>query len=136
MQRVRDDKPDLVILDQWLEDEVLGHEVANALKETNPDQFVVLWSGGLNVDALLFLYRHCRADYIDRKCNNYELVIARATRTTAVKEPDWSAVESIEDIRREMALRMLARCGGNKSEAARRLNKDRTTFIRWLRERD
>ena len=132
LPRVRAEKPSLVILDQWLEHGVMGHELANAIKAEDPQVLVVLWSAGLRANELLFFRRHCRADHIDRKNVPFTALIRRTTGELDLDEPDWNASVSVAELQCELALYMVARCGGNKTKAARRLNVDRSTLVRWL----
>lgn len=86
----------------------------------------------MDVMFMRYLYRHSAADHIDVTTGDFEHLIACVTGDAVIAEPDWNAVPRVEGLRKELALRMLARSGGNKSAAARMLGKDRTTLIRWL----
>ena len=130
--RVCNERPDLVIIDQWLNDDILGHELANTLKQRYPSMLVALWSSGLDVIGMKYLTKYSHADYVDIKTSNFDQLIACVSGTAVPEEPDWNAIPTIEDMRKELAVRTLARSRGNKSQAARLLRKDRTTFMRWL----
>lgn len=131
-ERVTRECPDLVILDQWLNDGIRGHELANALKQRHPNQLIALWSAGLDALGMKYLLKNCSADHIDVKSGGFEQLIACVTGEATVKAPDWNAVPLLDDVRRNLVLRALAQCGGNRTEAARLLGVDRSTVIRWL----
>ncbi|NVB84734.1 MAG: response regulator [Kofleriaceae bacterium] len=133
-RRVERHEPDVVILDQWLLGDVKGHEIANSLKQQQPDILVVLWSAGLDVHALRYLQKRCQADLILPK-TSFSQLIEELLGLAAPLEPDWNAVLTLGDARRECARVAVTRSCGNKSEAARRLGVNRTTLIRLLRDR-
>jgi len=100
--RVDRDHPDTVILDQWLLDDVKGHELANELKELQPDLLVILWSGALDVHALRFLQKRCRADLIAPK-TSFKEVLDELLGAADICEPDWNAVSTLNEARRQCA---------------------------------
>jgi DNA-binding NtrC family response regulator len=132
--RVRRERPKLVVLDQWLGHEVRGHELANAIKRRDPAQLVVLWSAGLDVASMKFLLKRCLADDVFVKNMTFDELFAFVLGEQVPPEPDWNAVPSLEAVRRDLAIRALVRFGGNRSETARFLGKDRKTLVRWLAE--
>jgi DNA-binding NtrC family response regulator len=133
LERVEKERPDLVIVDQWLNGNIYGHELTDALKSRDPDLLVAVWSSGFDVVAMQYLAKYTRADHVDIKTYDFERLIDRVTGKAAPPEPNWRALPCVDEMRSELAERTLARCAGNKSAAARRLGVDRTTFMRWLR---
>jgi DNA-binding NtrC family response regulator len=133
--RVWRDRPDLVVLDQWLNHDVHGHEVANAIKRRDPAQLVVLFSSGLDVAGMKYLLTRCAADDVFVKNITFDELLARIVGDAGPPEPDWKAVPTLDDLRGDLARRALARFSGNRSETARFLGHDRSTLKRWLGER-
>jgi DNA-binding NtrC family response regulator len=136
LSRVRRVRPDLVILDQWLgSDELTGHKLADEIKLNHPEIVVALWSASFEAVAIRYLQKRCLADKVMPKMT-FAQMIGEILGQLDPPEPDWSAILTFGDARRRCAENAVTRCGGNKSEAARRLGVNRTTLVRALSETD
>jgi DNA-binding NtrC family response regulator len=130
--RVRRDRPDLVVLDQWLNHGLHGHELANSIKRHDPDQLVVLWSAGLDVPHMKWLLKRCLADNVFVKDITFDELLAKVVLgDEGLVEPEWNAIPTMKDLRRNLAKRALAHAGGNRSQAARNIGMSRKSLARW-----
>lgn len=137
IERVRSEKPCLVIVDLWLGPEASGDQVATAIKAENPKLPVAVISAGLDVRAALLLARNCTADLILPKQGRRTFDEILAFVEDGIEPCRWGERDlTMSDVKREYAQRVVAQSGGNKSEAARRVGVSRMTMNRWLGDPD
>jgi len=109
-----------------------GLELLRELKRLYPGLHVVIMTGFGSIPTAVEATRLGAADFLQKPVNTEEVLAALEghrdrTRPTSVEVPSLASAEW------EHIQRVLADCGGNVTEAARRLGIDRRSLQRKLR---
>ncbi len=127
----RKHRPDVCIVDFQLGCES-GIDLIVALRAEYPQARFVLVSGYSSTEVAVAAMKAGACDVMSKPCTAAEIM--RRVMGDASELPG-SAVPETPSMNRciwEHAQRVLNDCGGNRSEAARRLKIDRGTLQRWL----
>ncbi len=127
LQLCRAAGPDLALIDLRLPDGS-GIDVVRALVELAPGCRSVLLSGHATVPAAVEAMRAGAVDFLTKPVEGAEILAALRDAL----EP--STVESLDQMERNHILSVLQACGGNITEAARRLGLYRRTLQRKLQK--
>jgi two-component system response regulator RegA len=127
----RRSRPDLIILDLRL-GTMSGLEVIPILKSEAPDSFVALVSGYISIDITVMAVK-AGADLVMAKPFTGKDLLRRICEEVVVPAEETPSLAQVES---EHIARVLGDCGGNVSEAARRLGIYRSSLQRKLRKRD
>ena len=119
--------PDLALIDLKLQDGD-GIEVVRLLAEKAPGCRCVMLSGHATIDAAVEAMRAGAVDFRTKPISGAEILAALEN----AMEPLPS--ESLDQVERTHILSVLQACGGNISEAARRLGLHRRTLQRKLQK--
>ena len=123
-------KPDACIVDMQLGSED-GIELIRQLRAVDPGVVLVLVTGygSLEAGANAVL---AGADYVLSKPIRLHEILGRLGTDTRTEPVAANDTPTLDRAIWEHIQRVLKDCGGNKSEAARRLRVDRGTLHRWL----
>lgn len=139
IDRVRAVRPDLVIIDLWLDRDICGDSLVEDIRATTADVRVALVSAGMDVRLACIVAKHSAADVVDAKPFDRSGFAALIGRIESEERPRILRprdTPSFAEVRQEHARRVLALSNGNKSEAARRLGVYRSTLVRVLERSD
>ncbi|MDB4955786.1 MAG: hypothetical protein JWO36_3355 [Myxococcales bacterium] len=123
----REHRPQLAIVDLQLGADN-GLDLLRDLRVVNPTMLLVLLTGYSSVQTAVAAMRLGAFDVVPKPCSLKE-IMQRLGGNSQGSAPVPLETPSLERAVWEHVHRVLADCGGNKSEAARRLNKPRS----WLR---
>jgi two-component system response regulator RegA len=132
LELARQTRPDLAIVDLRLGG-ASGIDTIRALKNEVPEALVALVSGYVSIDVTVMAVKAGADAVIAKPVTPSELL-----RRVADDEPSEPADEtpSLAEVEAEHIARVLWDCGGNVSEAARRLGIYRSSLQRKLRKKD
>lgn len=119
--------PDLALIDLRLPDGS-GIDIVRALAEAAPGCRAVLLSGHATVPAAVEAMRAGAVDFLTKPVEGAEIVAALRDAL----EPH--TVENLDQVERNHILSVLQACGGNITEAAKRLGLYRRTLQRKLQK--
>ncbi|HZS35881.1 MAG TPA: response regulator [Polyangia bacterium] len=130
--------PDLAILDLRIGDRS-GLEILEALRESSPHVSAVVMSGFGSIATAVEAMRLGAVNFVTKPVDVDELLVAllrpRAEPQPAARpDDDWRA-PSVARAEWEHISRVVAECGGNISEAARRMGMHRRSLQRKLHKR-
>lgn len=126
------ERPEVAVVDLKLPDGS-GIDVVRALSADGCR--AVMLSGHGSIRAAVEGMRAGAVDFLTKPVSTAELVQAlRAAGRPPEPEPPESAARKLDEVEREHILRVLEECGGNISEAARRLGLYRRTLQRKLQK--
>lgn len=129
LELARETRPDLAIVDLRLGAES-GIDTIRALKSELPESAVALVSGYVSIDVTVSAVK-AGADAVLAK----PITLAELLRRVGESVPEVEAeTPSLAAVEAEHIARVLWDCGGNVSEAARRLGIFRSTLQRKLRK--
>jgi two-component system response regulator RegA len=124
-------QPDACILDFQLPGGETGLQLLPDLRGRHPEMLLVFVTGygslELGADA-----KAAGADFVLSKPVTYAEIVRRIGQPCATPANADEVTASDDRARWEHMHRVLKDCGGNRSEAARRLGVDRGTLQRWL----
>jgi two-component system, response regulator RegA len=126
----RTHRPTVVVLDLMLGDES-GLDLIEALRRESPATRIVMTSGHPSFASAVEAMRRGAHHFVPKPCSVDRVLAAAATRTWA---DDVPANASLAQTERAHIDRVIASCGGNISEAARRLGMHRRSLQRKLRK--
>jgi len=111
-----------------------GLEIVQAIKQARPDAIVVVLTGYGSIATALEAVRLGATHYLTKPAN-VDDIIAGFARGFPAGDPETASdheVPSLDRVEWEHINRVLADCGGNVSEAARRLGLHRRSLQRKL----
>lgn len=108
-----------------------GLDLVNILKETNENARVIVLTGYGNIATAVAAIKHGAVDYLPKPADA-EAVDRALQNTTPDAPPPLDDPMSPDRVRWEHIQRVLAECGKNVSETARRLKMHRRTLQRIL----
>lgn len=123
--------PDLAIVDMRIGHES-GIELIKALKAEWPNIVIALISGYLSVEATVIAVRAGADIIMSKPCTGKDII--RRVEEGMPTELDWDDTPSLARAQAEHIERVLKDCGGNISEAARRLGVHRSSLQRRMRK--
>ncbi len=126
--RVR--KPDCAIVDLRIGD-ASGLELLQALKRELPELMVLVMSGHGEVASAVDAFHGGAVDFLQKPLGGRELVVAMER---ARERGRGQVSPTLAQAEHEHITRVLAECGGNISEAARRLGIHRRSLQRKLQK--
>lgn len=119
-----------------------GLELVSALMEFDPHMEVIVLTGYGSIASAVEAMRRGAIDYLQKPCDAEQILatferdaepaMASVPAPAAVAEKDSEAVPSLARVEWEHIQRVLTDCGGNISEAARRLRMHRRSLQRKL----
>jgi two-component system, response regulator RegA len=109
-----------------------GLEVVQALKEADPATVVVVLTGYGSIATALEAVRLGATHYLTKPANADEIIAAFAPGRALPPSADEESPPSLARVEWEHINRVLADCGGNVSQAARRLGIHRRSLQRKL----
>lgn len=112
-----------------------GLELVAALAQGSPPVRVVVMTGYASIATAVEAIKLGAVHYLSKPTDADELLAAFARDDGRTDIPVADAPPSIERLQWEHIQRVLTECGGNVSEAARRLDMHRRTLQRRLRKR-
>jgi two-component system response regulator RegA len=130
----REEPPELAVVDMRMP-EVSGLELVRALKALDPATRIVVLTGYGSIATAIEAIRLGATYYLPKPADADDILAAFA-RDDAVPDPSLAAPEapSLARAEWEHINRVLADCGGNVSEAARRLGLHRRSLQRKLQK--
>lgn len=135
MVQIRTESPDYAVLDMRMPGRS-GLELLREIKATDADIRVVMLTGYGSIATAVEAVRLGADNYVSKPANARDIVEAfkQAERPPLESSPDEFEAPSLARIEWEHINRVLSDCGGNISEAARRLNMHRRTLQRKLQK--
>jgi two-component system, response regulator RegA len=112
-----------------------GLEVVSALTQAEADTRVVVMTGYASVATAVEAIKLGAVHYLTKPTDADELLAAFELDDGRTDVPVPDAPPSVERLQWEHIQKVLTECGGNVSEAARRLDMHRRTLQRRLRKR-
>jgi len=112
-----------------------GLELVTALAQGSPPARVVVMTGYASIATAVEAIKLGAVHYLSKPADADELLAAFARDDGRTDVPVPEAPPSVERLQWEHIQRVLTDCGGNVSEAARRLAMHRRTLQRRLRKR-
>lgn len=129
LELARRSRPDLIIMDLRL-GTASGLDAIEALREELPECVIALVSGYASIDIAVLAVK-AGADLVLPKPISGPEVLRRVDEGLC---DDSTKTPSLADVEAEHIARVLSDCGGNVSEAARRLGIYRSSLQRKLRK--
>jgi two-component system response regulator RegA len=125
--------PEYAVVDLRLSD-MSGLEVLQRLKAADDRANVVVLTGYGSIATAVEAVRHGAIDYLTKPVDADEILLAFGARAGSAAAPATPSVQvpSLHRVEWEHIQRVLADCGGNVSEAARKLGMHRRTLQRKL----
>jgi two-component system response regulator RegA len=127
----REHRPTVIVLDLMLGAES-GLELITALRAASPATRIVMTTGHPAVDTCAEAMRLGAHYYVPKPCSVEGVLAAAATEPAWMRDSNGTA--SLAESERGHIERVIAACGGNISEAARRLGMHRRSLQRKLRK--
>lgn len=109
-----------------------GLEVITALKEILPDLAVVVLTGYGSIATAVEAIKAGATHYVSKPADVEEILAAFDRTAPEVALPALEQTKPLEEVEWEHLQRVLTECGGNISEAARRLGMHRRSLQRKL----
>lgn len=131
LELARRQRPDLAIIDMHLGG-ASGIALVRTLRAEFPDMVIALVSAYLSVEATVMAVRAGADHVLPKPILGHEIL--RRLDEALPDEPDYRETPTLERAEAEHIARVLADCGGNISEAARRLGVYRSSLQRRLRK--
>lgn len=129
--RAREHRPDVCIVDLQLGCES-GLDLIASLRTEHPDARLLLVSGYNSTETTVAAMRAGAFDVLSKPVTAAELMTRVIGGSLEMGTRATPGTPSMDRCVWEHAQRVLNDCGGNRSEAARRLKIDRGTLQRWL----
>jgi two-component system response regulator RegA len=126
----RTHRPTVVVLDLMLGDES-GLDLIEALRRESPATRIVMTTGHPSFASAVEAMKRGAHHFVAKPCSVERVLAAAATKTAADDMPPNASLAQTE---RAHIDRVIASCGGNISEAARRLGMHRRSLQRKLRK--
>ncbi|MGE0550920.1 MAG: response regulator transcription factor [Kofleriaceae bacterium] len=123
------ERPDFGIVDLQLKDES-GIDLIRALKLALPSMFITLCSAYVSSEVAIAAIRAGADDVVHKAASAHEILLRAEGTVLSVRDLETPSLELVEW---EHITRVVAECGGNISEAARRLRINRTSVQRRLK---
>ena len=113
-----------------------GLELVRALKEIDPETRVVVLTGYGSIATTVDAMRLGAVSYLQKPADADEVLaaFARAEAPPSAEVDDSADPPSLERVKWEHVARVLSDCGGNVSEAARKLKLHRRSLQRMLQK--
>jgi two-component system response regulator RegA len=124
-------RPTVVVLDLMLGDDS-GLDLIEALRRESPATRIVMTSGHPSFASAVEAMKLGAHHFVPKPCTVERVLAAAASRTWADQTPRNTSLAQSE---RAYIDRVVASCGGNISEAARRLGMHRRSLQRKLAKR-
>ncbi len=132
LELARRSRPDLIVVDLRLGAES-GIDAIRSIKSECPDSVVALVSGYVSTDITVMAVK-AGADLVMAKPISGQDLLRRVAE--GLRDELLAETPSLAQVEAEHIARVLADCGGNVSEAARRLGIYRSSLQRKLRRSD
>lgn len=132
LEMARRSRPDLIVVDLRLGAES-GIDAIRSIKSECPESVVALVSGYVSTDITVMAVK-AGADLVMAKPISGQDLLRRVAE--GLREELLAQTPSLAQVEAEHIARVLADCGGNVSEAARRLGIYRSSLQRKLRRSD
>ena len=131
----RDNPPEFAVVDLRMPGPS-GLELLRALKELDPETRIVVLTGYGSIATTIDAMRLGAVYYLQKPADADEVIAAFSRHEQAPLEPvaDSADPPSLERVKWEHVSRVLADCGGNVSEAARKLKLHRRSLQRMLQK--
>ncbi|MGE0866916.1 MAG: response regulator transcription factor [Kofleriaceae bacterium] len=123
------ERPELAIIDLRLKNES-GLDVIRALKLELPSTFITLCSAYVSSEVTLAAIRAGADDVVYKSASAREVLLRAEGTDLSISDLETPSLDLVEW---EHITRVVADCGGNISEAARRLRINRTSVQRRLK---
>jgi two-component system response regulator RegA len=131
---VRRHRPRLIVLDLLLADES-GLDLIEQLRADAPATRIVMTTGHPSLDTAVEAMRRGAQNYVQKPCRVEDLIAAGdVPPATPPPAADPSTAVSLAQKERAYINSVIEACGGNISEAARRLGVHRRSLQRKLRK--
>ena len=124
-------RPTVVVLDLMLGDDS-GLDLIEALRRESPATRIVMTTGHPSFASAVEAMKRGAHHFVPKPCTVDRVIAAAATPTSTTEEVPVHA--SLAQSERAHIDRVIASCGGNISEAARRLGMHRRSLQRKLRK--
>lgn len=109
-----------------------GLELVSRLAELDPDMEIIVLTGFGSIATAVEAMRRGAVDYMQKPCDVEQILAVFEKQSDAEPAADTAAVPSLARVEWEHIQRVLADCGGNISETARRLRIHRRSLQRKL----
>ena len=126
----RTHRPTVVVLDLMLGDDS-GLDLIEALRRESPATRIVMTTGHPSFGSAVEAMKRGAHHFVPKPCTVDRVLAAAAAKTAADDVPPNASLAQTE---RAHIDRVIASCGGNISEAARRLGMHRRSLQRKLRK--
>lgn len=135
LRLARDNPPELAVVDLRMPGPS-GLELVRALKELDPETRVVVLTGYGSIATTIDAMRLGAVHYLQKPADADEVLAAfgRGDQPPLEAVADAGEPPSLERVKWEHVSRVLADCGGNVSEAARKLKLHRRSLQRMLQK--
>lgn len=129
----REASPELAVVDLHMPGPS-GLELVRALKELDPETRIIVLTGYGSIATTIDAMRLGAVYYLQKPADADDILAAFAKADAPPLEslPESADTPSLERVKWEHLSRVLADCGGNVSEAARRLKLHRRSLQRML----
>ncbi len=101
LEKVRDERYDLVLLDVCLGRGLDGYEVCRSIQKTNSELPIILVTSGTDDEAIRKGFQIGSSDYIKKPISRYEL-LARVSRTLTFKRAEKNNLQLIYDLSKDL----------------------------------
>ena len=132
VDQANQNSPDLAVLDLKMPGKS-GLDLLKTLKEQSPDTKIVILTGYGSITNAVEAVKLGAVNYVTKPADADDVLNAFGEKPDADGEPDFPP-PSLASAQWEHIQRVLADCGGNISEAARRLDIPRRTLQRKLKK--
>lgn len=135
MALARSNPPEMAVVDLRMPGPS-GLELLRALRELDPETRIVVLTGYGSIATTIDAMRLGAVYYLQKPADADEILAAFSRDQTPPLEavPDSAEPPSLERVKWEHVSRVLADCGGNVSEAARKLKLHRRSLQRMLQK--
>lgn len=135
LAQAREASPELAVVDLRMPGPS-GLELVRALKENDPETRIVVLTGYGSIATTIDAMRLGAVYYLQKPADAEDIIAAFARAEAPPMEaiPEHLDPPSLERVKWEHVSRVLADCGGNVSEAARKLKLHRRSLQRMLQK--